>query len=132
MALYRLGLIRASEFRYYLNSQLTEYEFQVLPPCPGWMLGGAEVDIHVAMRDGSQVNWERLAGRITDIPIPTHYVRMLPDSIQVTMAHRLSLNNYQTHRVDRGVGSLTHSLNTGSLFGTFTEGKTLYIGLRRL
>jgi phytoene dehydrogenase-like protein len=109
-----------------LGIALDQYHFHVASPSSSYVFSFSETDVEVTNLNGERITeWEELAEHLGKISAstPVSHIRVLENGVQVTMARRWNLNNYQSHRRDRNVGSLVTSLNPNSLHGTFEESK---------
>lgn len=111
-----------------LRNAMNQYRFRVASPSISYVFSFSETDVEVTDPNGELITeWERFAEGLSTISAstPVSHIRVLENGVQVTMARRWHLNNYQSHRRDRSAGSLVTSLNRSSLHGTFEESKYL-------
>lgn len=109
-----------------LRNALSQYRFRVTSPSVSHVFSFSETDVEVTNLNGEFITeWEEFAEHLGTVSAntPVSHIRVLQNGVQATMARRWHLNNYQTHRRDRNVGSLVTSLNRTSLHGTFEESK---------
>ncbi|CAO3682620.1 unnamed protein product [Umbelopsis ramanniana] len=107
-----------------LRNAMNQYRFRVASPSISYVFSFSETDVEVTGPNGELITeWEEFAENLVTISAstPVSHIRVLENGVQVTMARRWHLNNYQSHRRDRTAGSLVTSLNRSSLHGTFEE-----------